>query len=116
MKPFKLFFIFFVVTQVFIAVSCTKKSSDSSPNTESLTERGKKVYMANCIACHNMNPKLDGGLGPANWGSSKELLSQKILKGEYPTGYSPKRSTKSMVPLPHLENEIDSLHAFLNSN
>jgi mono/diheme cytochrome c family protein len=81
---------------------------------EQLASRGRAVYMANCIACHNMDPKLDGALGPAVEGSSRELLEERVLRAAYPAGYTPKRDSRTMIALPHLSNEIDSLTAYLN--
>ena len=79
-----------------------------------LVARGRSVYMANCIACHNPNPHRDGNVGPALQGSSEELLRARVLEIRYPPGYTPKRPTKVMPPLPHLKPEIEALHAFLN--
>ncbi len=99
-----------------IHVSCTKKSADTDVSaTLSPIEKGKRVYMANCIACHNVNPQLDGAIGPANWGSSRELIYAKVIQNKYPEGYQPKRKSSAMAPLPHLEKDIDDLHAFLNA-
>ena len=78
-------------------------------------EKGKIVYYANCISCHNYNPKKPGSIGPQIYRSSKELLSKKINFGIYPKNYKPKRSTKIMPLLPHLDKEIANLHAFLNA-
>ena len=77
--------------------------------------RGRAAYLANCVACHNPNPKLAGPLGPALAGSSLELLSAKVLRNEYPPGYVPKQTTGVMVPLPHLEPKIEDLAAYLGS-
>ena len=79
-----------------------------------LTERGRKVYSAQCIACHARNPAQDGSLGPSVLGSSRELLEARIVYGKYPEGYTPKKKTGVMPVLPHLKNEIDALHAYLN--
>ena len=57
--------------------------------------KGKQVYMANCIACHNVNPAKAGALGPELKGSSKALVSARVLSGKYPKGYKPKRATKT---------------------
>ncbi|MGH7825384.1 MAG: c-type cytochrome, partial [Candidatus Binatia bacterium] len=46
--------------------------------------RGRAVYVANCIACHNRDPSKDGPLGPAVLGSPKELLEALLLRNEYP--------------------------------
>ena len=61
----------------------------SEKNNETLTlgsdpEKGKIVYYANCISCHNYNPKKPGSIGPQIYRSSKELLSKKINYGIYP--------------------------------
>ena len=50
-----------------------------------------------------MDPRTDGSLGPAVAGASLELLTARVLRAEYPAGYTPKRETRVMVPLPHLE-------------
>jgi mono/diheme cytochrome c family protein len=70
--------------------------------------------MGNCIACHAQDPSQDGALGPAVVGSSRELLEARVLRAEYPPGYTPKRDSQIMIALPHLANEIDALHAYLN--
>jgi mono/diheme cytochrome c family protein len=62
-------------------------------------ERGRQVYLAYCIACHNTDPAQPGAVGPPLRGSSRELLEAKVVKGIYPPGYTPKRSTKVMVPI-----------------
>ncbi|HEY3234875.1 MAG TPA: hypothetical protein VGJ84_09155 [Polyangiaceae bacterium] len=79
-----------------------------------LVLRGRGVYMTSCIACHNPDPSRPGNLGPAVQGASLKLLRLRVLKAQYPPGYTPKRTTRLMTPLPHLAGEIDALHAFLN--
>lgn len=88
------------------------------PETRSQAElvaAGRSVYNANCIACHSMNPAQDGALGPAVAGSSLELLEARILRAEYPEGYEPKRGSRVMVALPHLEPKLPELAAYLES-
>ena len=75
--------------------------------------RGKKVYLAQCIACHNSNPSKDGPLGPAIRGSSRELIEARVLRAAYPPGYKPKRSGTIMKPMPQLAPVIPDLAAFL---
>ena len=94
--------------------SCTKQPEGPGSPAESPGARGKKVYMANCVACHNANPALDGPIGPSLAGSTKELLEKRILNASYPEGYKPKRATKLMPATPHLKNDIEALEAFLN--
>ena len=83
-------------------------------------EKGRRVYLGQCIACHNVRPAADGPLGPAVAGSSLELLTARIVYGNrfyaksYPEGYTPKRPSRVMIPLPHLKPHLVDLHAYLN--
>jgi mono/diheme cytochrome c family protein len=74
---------------------------------------GEFVYMINCITCHNEDPSKKGSIGPEIKGSSKALVSARVLYGKYPKGYKPKRATKIMKPKPYLKGDIDDLAAFL---
>ncbi len=82
---------------------------------EELVEAGRAVYNANCIACHNLDPTQDGALGPAVAGASLSLIEARVLRAEYPEGYTPKRPTRVMVALPHLEPKLPELAAYLAS-
>jgi len=75
--------------------------------------RGKHVYLAQCIACHNSDPAKDGPLGPALKGSSEELLEAKLLRGAYPSGYTPKRNTAIMLVQPQVKPHLAELAAYL---
>ena len=119
----------FVLILFFLIVSCDKKvpkqevselqlENDINDETTTLigdTARGKAIYNLNCISCHNLDPKKQGSIGPQIYGSSKELLSKKILFGKYPKNYKPKRSGGAMPIMPNLDKEITNLHAFLNA-
>jgi len=76
-------------------------------------ERGRQVYLAPCTACHNTEPTQPGPVGPPVKGSSRELLDAKVLHGTYPPGYTPKRPTKVMVPLPALAPDVAALADYL---
>jgi mono/diheme cytochrome c family protein len=80
---------------------------------DALATRGRQVYLAQCIQCHNANPALDGPVGPAVKGASRELLEAKVIRGEYPPGYRPKRPTRVMPPQPTLAPDIPALAAYL---
>lgn len=80
-----------------------------------LVEAGRSVYNANCIACHAMDPRQDGALGPAVAGSPLELIEARVMRAEYPEGYPPKRATRVMVPMPHLKDRLPELAAYLGS-
>ncbi len=91
----------------------TKQATEMTPTD--LVKHGAGVYAANCTVCHNPNPSVDGALGPALAGSSLELITMRVLHVQYPAGYTPKRDTAIMLPLPYLEPELPALAAFLNS-
>ena len=121
--------LFFAFLLIMLFSSCEKKSikqeeAESEPdqkklnNTITLTtdiEKGRMVYFANCVSCHNNNPKKPGSIGPEVYGASIDVLAQKIVFGKYPENYSPKRTSKIMPLMPHLKKEISNLHAFINS-
>ena len=92
----------------------TATSKQASTEAQKMIAAGKAVYYSSCIACHNADPSLPGPVGPDLTGSSIELIRSKVMEGTYPDGYSPKRPTKLMVPLPHLKEQIPAIHAFLN--
>ena len=76
-------------------------------------ERGRQVYLAHCIACHNTDPTQPGSLGPPIKGSPRDLLEAKVVKGTYPPGYTPKRPTKVMVPIPAVAPDVAALAEYL---
>ncbi|MGE3974166.1 MAG: cytochrome c [Bdellovibrionales bacterium] len=116
---FKILIVHFVLAIAFIG--CTKKQSEpvtSDPQTitaEALITKGRNSYQTNCSACHNMDPKKPGNLGPEVFGASRELIERRVIHGDYPAGYTPKRASKAMVALPHMKNDIEALTAYLNS-
>ena len=83
--------------------------------TTELTQvaEGRQVFIVNCSSCHNINPNLDGAVGPAIAGSSRALVEARVLHQSYPPGYKPKRPTRLMRALPWLAPQIDDLTAFL---
>lgn len=103
--------LFLVASVLQIATSCNKRKGPSDPQVE----MGRSLYFAHCIACHNANPALNGSLGPAVKGSGLDLLQARVLRGEYPPGYTPKRPTHIMVRLPLTEENVQAIHAFLNA-
>jgi len=80
---------------------------------DALAARGRQVYLAQCIQCHNANPAIPGPVGPSVKGASRDLLEAKIMRGDYPPGYKPQRPTKVMPPQPTLEPDIPALTAYL---
>jgi len=83
------------------------------PGLSELAERGRRVYLAQCTACHASDPGRPGPVGPPVRGASRELLEAKVLRGTYPPGYTPKRPTAIMPPQPALAPEIPALAEYL---
>ncbi len=95
------------------ALAC---SGEQVPDPDPAVARGLRTYQNVCIACHNADPSQDGTLGPGIAGASRELLEAKVLRGEYPPGYEPRRpGSATMPPFPYLEERIPDLVAYLAS-
>jgi len=94
-----------------LALACSDRaqSSASSP----LVEEGRRVYQNVCVACHSGDPNQDGAVGPAIAGASRELLEARVLRAEYPPGYTPKRPGNAMPRFEFLADQIDALTAYL---
>ena len=80
---------------------------------DALVARGRQVYLAQCIQCHNANPAIPGPVGPGVKGASRALLDAKVVRGEYPPGHRPQRLTRVMPPQPTLAPDIAALAAYL---
>ncbi|MEE9147068.1 MAG: cytochrome c [Candidatus Tectomicrobia bacterium] len=100
-----------LVTLSMASFGCSDNAGDQSQLTAA--ERGRKVYLSNCMPCHHDTPALPGAVGPAIAGSSLELVEARILYAAYPQGYTPKKPSRVMPALPHLKDEIKPLAAYL---
>ena len=120
--------LFFVLLLMALVSNCENKSlkheeaevdKNNQKNSVALTndiEKGRMVYFANCVSCHNNNPKKPGSIGPVVYGVPIDVLTHKIVSGKYPENYRPKRTSKIMPLMPHLNSEISNLYAFINSS
>jgi mono/diheme cytochrome c family protein len=98
------------VLAVALAASGCSDGSGLSP----AAERGRQVYQAQCSSCHHpSDPAKPGAVGPELKGTSRPVLEAKVLSGAYPDGYTPKRSTKVMVPMPALAPDVPALAEYL---
>lgn len=102
----------FTVLLAPLILACSGGSPPSAPLSPEAA-RGKEVYAGSCTACHNADPAKPGSLGPEIKGSSRELIEARVLRAEYPPGYTPKRTSTLMTPLPALAGDIDALVAYL---
>jgi mono/diheme cytochrome c family protein len=108
----------FVVGALMTGLALTGCQKDRPPAdpAQVLVDKGRRLYTLRCASCHNPgNPAVDGALGPAVAGSSRELLDARLNHRTYPDGYTPKRTTNVMQRLPHTPEELDAMHAFLNA-
>lgn len=74
---------------------------------------GQSLYRTHCISCHNLDPAKDGVLGPALKGSSLELVRARVLEASYPTGYTPKRATRTMQKIPLPDADVAAIADYL---
>jgi mono/diheme cytochrome c family protein len=96
-----------------IAAYAAFSSAGCQPKHVTPVQRGRVIYMSNCVVCHNADPNLPGSQGPPIAGSSRELVEARVLHLAYPPGYTPKRKTHAMRAIPTLAPEIDNIVAFL---
>jgi mono/diheme cytochrome c family protein len=92
---------------------CLAAGCGAGPGDDEAASRGRVLYLAQCTACHATNPGQAGPVGPPITGSSRELIEAKVLRGAYPPGYTPKRPSALMPPMPQLASSIADLAAFL---
>jgi mono/diheme cytochrome c family protein len=100
-----------VLAMIALAAAVAACSGQGALSPEA--ERGRQVYVAQCTSCHSSDPAQNGPLGPAVKGSTRELLEARLLRGTYPPGYTPKRPSAVMQPMPHLAGGLDDLAAYL---
>lgn len=101
-------------------MSCSKQTDPAAIaklEGKQLIDHGKNIYGEYCVSCHGMNPHRDGPLGPGMTGSSIELLTRRVVHGDYPEGYQPKRKTQLMkeAPMPELKHDIKAIKAYIDS-
>lgn len=106
----------FLFMMLAVPAGCGPGGGPEGDMSDSPAARGARVYRVNCIACHHPDPALDGSVGPAIKGSPRALVEARVMRAEYPPGYTPKRTSKLMPPQPHLAAHVDDLTAFLNQS
>jgi mono/diheme cytochrome c family protein len=95
-------------------VSLGAAACSGGPPLGPAAEQGRQIYLAQCTACHHpSDPSLPGAVGPALRGTPRAVLEAKLLRGTYPDGYTPKRSSRIMQPMPALAPDVDALAAYL---
>ena len=101
-----------------LAAACLACSQGSNGDASQLSaaQRGRQIYENVCIVCHNGEPTQPGSLGPPLAGASQALLEAKLLRGEYPPGYTPSRPGQTMPRFEYLKDHIGDLAAYLQQH
>ena len=68
---------------------------------------------ANLRLCAVLRELPDAATGPLIL--LRQTPEARVILGEYPEGYAPKRETRVMVPMPHLKAKLPELAAYLDS-
>jgi mono/diheme cytochrome c family protein len=103
-----------IVAATLLALAgCGREEPSATPGGPGNAERGRQMWLAQCVACHNADPAKDGPLGPAVRGASAELLEARVVRATYPPGYKPKRDSKVMPARPDLAAGVPDLAAYL---
>jgi mono/diheme cytochrome c family protein len=93
--------------------------STAHSNDQATLDRGKRVYLSNCIQCHNKDPNIKGSIGPEMVDAPMEVMTSKVMTGKYPdplpAGFVPKRKTSAMRKLPQLQKDIPAIYAWVQS-
>ncbi|MBI4527970.1 MAG: cytochrome c [Deltaproteobacteria bacterium] len=106
-----------VMLFVLLVIGCEKDSSEATKTAgPGDAKRGRRIYISNCAACHNIDPSREGSVGPAIKGSSRELVEARIMSSGYPPGYKPKRKSATMPAYPYLKSAVPDIAAFLVTN
>jgi mono/diheme cytochrome c family protein len=96
-------------------VSAVEEATELNPEIE----KGKRLYMANCLQCHNRDPNIKGSIGPEMIDAPLEVMVSKVMTGKYPEplppGFVPKRKTRAMRPIPKLKEDIPAIWAYVQS-
>lgn len=105
------------------AVAVTQDPALTVHETNTVVEvdldKGRRLYLSNCISCHNRDPNMKGAVGPEMVDAPIEVMTSKVMTGKYPdplpAGFVPKRKTKAMLKIVKLEKDIPSIHAWVQS-
>ncbi len=98
---------------VVMAVALGGCSDPPSGSTNPAAERGRQIYLAQCVSCHGPDPASAGPIGPPIKGTPPEVIESKVVRGTYPPGYKPKRPTAAMPPIAALAPDVPALVEFL---
>ena len=94
-----------------LGLACSQESSDGASQA-SAAQRGQQIYGNVCIACHNARSDPARLARARRWRAPRSaLLEAKLLRGEYPPGYTPSRPGQTMPRFDYLRDHIGDLAA-----
>lgn len=100
-------------------VELTKETGVHVGADQATLDRGKSLYMKNCLQCHNRDPNKKGPIGPEIVDAPLEVMTSKIMTSNYPDplppGFVPKRKSHAMRAIPKLKDDIPAIHAWVQS-
>lgn len=98
------------------------KVAEKAAETEKLSpelEKGKLLYVSNCLQCHNRDPNVKGAVGPEIIDAPLEVMISKVMTSNYPEvlppGFVPKRKSHAMRAIPKLKDDIPLIWAYVQS-
>lgn len=96
-------------------LACFNSDAGSYPTDRVQNLEGKRLYVANCIRCHNSDPTKAGVIGPELYTTPSNVFRTKVPEGTYPSGYTPKRRSKIMPKFKGLTNKTQLLYNYIRS-
>lgn len=100
-------------------VELTKETGVHVSADQATLDKGKSLYMKNCLQCHNRDPNKKGPIGPEIVDAPLEVMTSKIMTSNYPNplpeGFVPKRKSHAMRAIPKLKDDIPAIHAWVQS-
>ena len=108
-----------IVAAALLAIGCSDESNPpagADSAQAAAAKRGRQIYENVCIACHNGDPTQAGALGPPVEGASRELIEAKVLRGEYPPGYTPQRPGQTMPRYEYLAGKLGDVAVYLQQD
>lgn len=86
---------------------------------QALIEKGKRLYISNCLRCHNKDPNVKGSIGPEIVDAPYEVMYSKVMTGKYPDplpkGFVPKRKSRAMAAIPKLKADVPAIWHYIQS-
>lgn len=97
-------------------IGATAAGCSESPQLPPGAARGRAIYQGQCGVCHHpSDPSQPGPVGPPIAAVPRAVLEAKVLRGAYPEGYTPKRTSRLMPPMPQLAADLDVVAEYLGA-